>query len=192
MKQFIDYIPLLVFFSVWAMEERQVTLLGYSRSIGGIYSAAEVLIVASVLVYGALFVLQRRLDKMQWVTLTAVILFCIPTVVLRDVDFLKWKAPVVNWIFAAVFLASRYIGGKPAIEHIMGHAVSAPAGFWLRLNNLWVAYFAVLGLVNLAVAYTLSEALWIQFKVFGNLILTFLFVCCQIPMLARHLSGDSE
>ncbi|MGI9251993.1 MAG: inner membrane-spanning protein YciB [Pseudohongiellaceae bacterium] len=187
MKQFLDYIPLLVFFSVWATDERDISLFGYTREFGGIYSAAEVLIIASVLVYGGLFLRQRRLDKFQWVTLCAVILFCIPTILFRNVDFLKWKAPIVNWIFAAVFFASRYIGSKPAIEHLMGHAVQAPAAVWLRLNNLWIIWFVALGLINLIVAFTLSEALWIQFKVFGNLILTVLFILFQMPMLARHI-----
>ena len=176
MKQFIDYIPLLVFFAVWATAERSVELFGYHHSFGGIYSAAEVLIVMSVLVYGSLLVYQRRLDKFQWVTLAAVILFCIPTILFRNVDFLKWKAPIVNWLFAAAFFASRYLSDKPAIAHIMGHALNAPAAVWTRLNNWWVGWFLALGLINLLVAFTLSEALWIQFKVFGNLILTVLFV----------------
>ena len=54
MKQFIDYIPLFVFFSVWAMDERTITLADYQHSVGGIFSAAEFLLASSVLVYGGL------------------------------------------------------------------------------------------------------------------------------------------
>ncbi len=192
MKQFIDYIPLLVFFTVWAMDERMVTIGGYEHSVGGIFSAAEFLLVASVLVYGSLFLAQKRLDKFQWITLGAVVLFCIPTIIFRDTNFLKWKAPIVNWIFATIFLASRYIGDKPAIEHMMGHAVNAPKELWIRLNTIWVYYFIVLGAINLAVAFLLSEALWIQFKVFGNLILTFVFVIGQMPLLAKYIEVEDE
>lgn len=191
MKQFIDYIPLLVFFSVWAMDERLVSIAGFEHEIGGIFSAAEFLLAASVLVYGSLFLAQRRLDKFQWITLVAVVLFCIPTILFRNTDFLKWKAPIVNWIFATVFLASRFIGNKPAIEHMMGHAVNAPKAVWQRLNTLWIFYFIVLGIINLAVAFLLSEALWIQFKVFGNLILTLLFVFGQMPLLAKYIETDT-
>ena len=81
MKQFIDYIPLFVFFSVWAMDERTITLADYQHSVGGIFSAAEFLLVSSVLVYGSLFVAQRRLDKFQWITLMAVVLFTMPTII---------------------------------------------------------------------------------------------------------------
>lgn len=192
MKQLIDYIPLLIFISVWAIEPRVVNVAGYEHSIGGIFSAAEFLLGASILVYGTLFVVQRRLDKFQWITLAAVILFCVPTVIFQNTTFLKWKAPIVNWIFASVFIASRFFGDKPAIEHMMGHAVSAPKEVWFRLNTIWIYYFIVLGAVNLIVAFTLSEALWIKFKVFGNLILTFAFVLGQMPILAKYIDVEED
>ena len=53
--------------------------------------------------------------------------------------------------------------------------------------NIWVIYFIVLGAINLAVAYSLSEASWLQFKVFGNLIITFLFIIGQMPLLAKYI-----
>jgi len=192
MKQFIDYIPLLVFFSVWAMDERVINVAGYDHIFGGMFSAAEFLLSASVLVYGALFVYQKRLDKFQWITLAAVILFCIPTIIFKNIAFLKWKAPIVNWIFASIFVASRYFGEKPAIEHMMGHAVTAPKEVWYKLNTMWVFYFIVLGAINLIVAFTLSEELWIKFKVFGNLILTFGFVFVQMPILAKYIEVEDK
>jgi intracellular septation protein len=192
MKQFIDYIPLLVFFSVWAMDERVINVAGYDHTFGGMFSAAEFLLAASVLVYGSLFVYQKRLDKFQWITLAAVILFCIPTIIFKNIVFLKWKAPMVNWIFASIFVASRYFGDKPAIEHMMGHAVTAPKEVWYKLNTMWVFYFIVLGAINLIVAFTLSEELWIKFKVFGNLILTFGFVFVQMPILAKYIEVEDE
>lgn len=192
MKQFIDYIPLLVFFTVWAMDERIVTIAGYQHGVGGVFSAAEFLLAASILVYGSLFVVQRRLDKFQWITLTAVVLFCIPTIIFRNVDFLKWKAPIVNWIFAAVFLGSQIFTKKPAIEHMMGHTVNAPTEVWRKLNIAWVIFFVLLGALNLLVAFTLSEDLWIKFKVFGNLILTFVFVFGQMPVLSKYIDLDDK
>ena len=187
MKQLIDYIPLFVFFIVWSLEPRSVDFGSFERELGGIFSAAEFLLASSILVYGGLFLIQRRLDKFQWITFAAVVLFCLPTILFRNIEFLKWKAPIVNWIFASLFLGSRYIGEKPAIEHMMGHAVPAPREVWQRLNLFWIAYFIVLGAVNLAVALLLSEGTWIKFKVFGNLILTFVFVFAQMPMLVKYM-----
>ena len=190
MKQFIDYIPLLVFFSVWAMDEKTVVFANYQHSIGGIFSAAEFLLVTSIIVYSGLFIVQKRLDKFQWITFAAVVLATIPTIIFRDISFLKWKTPIVNWIFALIFVVSRYIGEKPAVEHIMGQTFSAPRAFWIRLNFMWVCFFVALGAINLAVAFGLSEALWIKFKVFGNIILMFVFLLGQMPLLARFIETD--
>ncbi|MCH8136357.1 MAG: septation protein IspZ, partial [Proteobacteria bacterium] len=68
----------------------------------------------------------------------------------------------------------------------------APKEVWRRLNNIWIIYFIILGAVNLIVAFTLSERAWIQFKVFGNLILTFVFVIGQMPLLAKYIKVDEE
>ncbi|MEC7765331.1 MAG: inner membrane-spanning protein YciB [Pseudomonadota bacterium] len=192
MKQFIDYIPLLVFFSVFAMDERAVTIGNFQHEVGGIYSAAEFLIAVSIIVYGSLYLIQKRLDKFQWITLIAVILFCIPTIIFRNTAFLKWKAPIVNWVFATIFFASRFISDKPAIEHMMGHAVNAPKELWQRLNSIWIYYFILLGAINLTVAFALSETLWIQFKVFGNLVLTFIFILGQMPILAKYIDVEED
>ncbi|MFM1897197.1 MAG: hypothetical protein RLZZ385_2271 [Pseudomonadota bacterium] len=192
MKQFLDYIPLVVFFTVWALDERSLSFGDFHYTLGGIFSAAEFLLVTSLLVYGGLFLSQRRLDKFQVITLVVVVLACIPTIVFRNVDFLKWKAPVANWVFAAVFLGSRFVSDKPAIEHMMGHTMEAPREMWQRLNTVWVIFFLLLGAVNLLVAFTLSEANWILFKVWGNLIITFLFILGQMPYLARFMPADDQ
>ena len=186
MKQLVEFIPLLLFFSVWAMDERIVSLGGLDIGVGGIFNAAGFLLVASVVTYGILLLVQKKLDKFQWITLGGVVFFCSLTIVFQSVTFLKLKAPIVNWIFASIFFASRYFSDKPAIEHMMGHAIDAPKDVWYRLNKLWIIYFITLGVVNLIVAYTLSEATWLQFKVFGNLILTFVFVLGQMPMIAKY------
>ena len=186
MKQLVEFIPLLLFFSVWAMDERIVSLGGLDIGVGGIFNAAGFLLVASVVTYGILLLVQKKLDKFQWITLGGVVFFCSLTIVFQSVTFLKLKAPIVNWIFASIFFASRYLSDKPAIEHMMGHAIDAPKDVWYKLNKLWIIYFITLGVVNLIVAYTLSEATWLQFKVFGNLILTFVFVLGQMPMIAKY------
>ena len=70
-KQFIDFIPLLLFFIVYKIEPRIVEIAGHSLSVGGIYSATAMLIISSLVVYGILFIKQRKLEKSQWLTLIA-------------------------------------------------------------------------------------------------------------------------
>jgi len=189
-KQFIDFIPLILFFITYKMEPRVIELAGHSLSIGGVFSATAVLIAASLVVYGLIFTTQRKLEKGQWLTLLACLVFGGMTLAFHSETFLKWKAPVVNWLFALAFAASQFIGDKPLIQRIMGHAVQLPQSLWSRLNLAWVAFFIVCGLTNLYVAFTFHE-FWVDFKVFGSLGLTLLFLLGQGVFLARHMHDSA-
>ncbi|AOE86445.1 septation protein A [Pseudomonas sp. TCU-HL1] len=192
MKQFIDFIPLVLFFIVYKLEPRAIELAGHTYMLGGIFSATAVLIISSVIVYGAIFLLQRRLEKGQWLTLAACLVFGGMTLAFHSETFLKWKAPVVNWLFALAFAGSHFIGDKPLIQRVMGHALSLPQAIWVRLNLAWIAFFLICGFANLFVAFTFHE-FWVDFKVFGSLGMTVLFLVGQGVYLARHIhDGEPE
>ena len=190
MKQFIDFIPLLLFFIVYKIEPRIVEIAGHSLTFGGIFSATAMLILSSVVVYGILFFKQRKLEKSQWLTLIACIVFGSLTLAFHSETFLKWKAPVVNWLFALAFAGSHFIGDKLLIKRVMGHALTLPDAVWTRLNLAWIAFFLFCGAANLFVAFTF-QSIWVDFKVFGSLGLTVLFLVGQGIYLSRHLH-DSD
>lgn len=87
-------------------------------------------------------------------------------------------------------LASRWIGQRPLVERLLGPALGAeaqvPPATWQRINLLWVAFYAALGLLNLAVAFNASERTWVNFKVFGLTALTFVFIAAQLPWLLKR------
>lgn len=186
MKQLIDFIPLVLFLIVYKLDPRTLDLAGQPVTVGGIFSATAVLIASSLVVYGALFIYQRKLEKGQWVTLLACLLFGGLTLAFHSETFLKWKAPVVNWVFAVAFLGSHFIGDKVLVKRIMGHALSLPDAIWSRLNVAWIVFFIVCGAANLFVAFTF-ERFWVDFKVFGSLGMTLLFLLGQGVYLSRHL-----
>ena len=186
MKQFIDFIPLILFFIVYKLDPRSVELAGQTFELGGIFSATAVLIISSVVVYGTLFLLQRKLEKGQWLTLLACLVFGGMTLAFHSETFLKWKAPVVNWLFALAFAGSHFIGDKVLIKRMMGHALSLPDAIWTRLNVAWIGFFLFCGAANLFVAFT-YQSIWVDFKVFGSLGMTVLFLIAQGIYLSRHL-----
>jgi intracellular septation protein len=143
-KQFIDFIPLLLFFIVYKLDPRVIDLAGHELTFGGIYSATAVLIISSIVVYGAIFISQRKLEKSQWLTLVACLVFGSLTLAFHSETFLKWKAPVVNWLFALAFIGSHFIGDRLLIKRIMGHALTLPEPVWTRLNMAWIVFFPVL------------------------------------------------
>ncbi|WP_257275806.1 MULTISPECIES: septation protein IspZ [unclassified Endozoicomonas] len=191
MKQLIDFIPLIIFFTVYKMDPRMVDVAGYSLEVGGAISGTFFLIITSVIVYGGSFIKNKTLEKSQLITLLAVVLFGGMTLAFQDENFLKWKAPIVNWIFAAAFLGSQFIGQKPLVQRMMEHAISLPDEIWIRMNLSWVIFFTLLGAANLYVAFTFHE-FWVDFKVFGSLILTFVFVVLQFLVISRHIQAEEK
>ncbi|MCQ4321302.1 septation protein A [Stutzerimonas stutzeri] len=191
MKQIIDFVPLLLFFVTYKIEPATVDIAGFSLGVGGIFSATAVLIASSVVIYGALFIRQRRLEKSQWLTLAACLLFGGLTLALHSEAILKWKAPVLNWLFALAFTGSHFIGDKPLVQRMMGHAVRLPATQWAQLNVAWIVFFLVCGFANLFVAFV-YPAIWVDFKVFGSLGLTLLFMAGQAFYLVRHMQPEPE
>nr|WP_238933974.1 septation protein A [Pseudomonas lundensis] len=181
---------MLLFFIVYKIEPRIVEIAGHSLTFGGIFSATAMLIASSVVVYGILFFKQRKLEKSQWLTLIACLVFGSLTLAFHSETFLKWKAPVVNWLFALVFAGSHFIGNTLLIKRVMGHALTLPDAVWTRLNLAWIAFFVFCGAANLFVAFTF-QSIWVDFKVFGSLGLTVLFLVGQGIYLSRHLH-DSD
>ena len=165
MKQFIDFIPLLLFFIVFKIDPRVVDIAGHELTVGGIYSATAMLIVSSLVVYGTLFIKQRKLEKSQWLTLIACLVFGSLTL---------------------AFIGSHFVGDSLLIKRIMGHALTLPEPVWTRLNIAWIAFFLFCGAANLFVAFTF-QSYWVDFKVFGSLGMTLLFLIGQGIYLSRHL-----
>jgi len=189
-KQFIDFIPLILFFIVYKISPQAVDILGHSFMVGGIFSATAVLIASSIVVYGILYIQQGKLEKSQWLTLAGCLVFGSLTLAFHSETFLKWKAPVVNWVFALVFAGSHFVGDRLLIQRIMGHALTLPQAIWTRLNIAWIVFFLFCGAANLYVAFT-YQAFWVDFKVFGSLGMTLVFLIGQGIYLARHLH-DAE
>ncbi len=176
MKQWLDYIPLILFLVTFK------TL--------GIFPATAALIASTVLLYGYFYFSEGKLEKNHKIVLVVTVVFGGLTLALHDETFIKWKAPLVNWGLALFFLGTHVVGERLAIERLMGHAISLPAAVWKGLNLAWAVFFIALGAANLYVAFN-HEAIWVDFKVFGSLGLTLLFVILQMLVISRHLPRES-
>ncbi len=65
--------------------------------------------------------------------------------------------------------------------------INLPQAVWNRLNLGWVSFFTLMGCANLYVIYHFNTNTWVNFKLFGLLGLTFIFVIAQAVYLARYL-----
>ncbi len=173
MKQLLDFFPILLFFIAYKFY--------------GIYAATVTAMVAAVVQVSVFWLRYRRFEFMHLVSLVIIGVFGGATLLLQDEMFIKWKPTVLNALFALVFLGSQWIGKKPLIERMMGQQIQAPPPVWRRLNLAWVGFFLLMGLTNLFVVYNFDTDTWVNFKLFGLLGLTLLFVLLQSFFLYRFL-----
>lgn len=178
MKFLFDFFPILLFFVAYKME--------------GIFFATGVAIVASFVQVGVFWLKHRRFERMHLVSLGLIAVLGGMTLAFQDKTFIMWKPTLLNWVFAAVFLGSQFIGKKPLVERMMSHTVTAERPVWIRLNMSWVLFFIAMGAANLYVAFNFDEETWVNFKLFGMMGLTFLFVIGQAFFLAKHVEMVEE
>ncbi len=151
--------------------------------------ATAVLIPATLIQILYTWIKEHKIEKMQLVTLVLVIVMGGATVIFQDKTFIQWKPTVVNWLFGVAFLGSQFIGTKTIIERIMSGNIELPQHAWKTLNLAWVVFFLAMGVINLAVAYNFSEETWVNFKLFGMLGLTIVFIVLQGLYMSKYIKN---
>ena len=179
MKFLVDFFPILLFFIAFKLYD--------------IYVATAVAMLASLFQVGFSWKKHHRIETMPLVTLALILILGGATLLLHDETFIKWKPTVVNWAFALAFLASQFIGKKNFIQRMMEeHVTLTSPVHWTRLNIAWIIFFVGLGFLNLYVAFNFDTDTWVNFKLFGMMGLTFLFVIAQSFYLAQYMVSDED
>ncbi len=206
MKLLADFFPILLFFLVYTfygdIPAEVITStnallpfmdLSIADSKDAIYFATLVAIIASLIQVGFSAVIHKHIEKMHLITLILLIVFGGATLLFKDPLFIKWKPTVINWLFGLAFLGSQFIGSKPLVQRMMDQAVElSPRVIWYKLNLAWVGFFMVSGLANLYVAFNYSEETWVNFKLFGLLGLTFVFIIGQAFFLSKYIVPEDK
>jgi intracellular septation protein len=182
-KLLLDFFPVLLFFVVFKY---------YDNPTEGIIAATAVAIVASIVQVAYTRIKHGRVENMHLITLALIVVLGGATIVFRNEMFIKWKPSIVNWLFAAAFLGSQFIGSKNLVQRMMDKAVELPPVIWMRLNMAWVIFFVLVGFLNVWVVYNFDTDTWVNFKLFGLLGLTILFVIAQSFYLMRHMRADDD
>ncbi len=165
MHLLVDYIPIVVFILAYFYKD--------------IFFATGVLMAVMPVVLVLQWLMTRKINKIYAASTVLVLVLGGATLAFRNPAFLYWKPTVLNWLIAAVFLGSQWIGDKTVVQRMLGKAAELGPDQWIRLNQIWVVFFIIVGGVNLYVAYTFSEAFWVKFKLFGMLGITLVFVIIQ-------------
>jgi len=178
MKQFFEFIPLIIFFIVYKMVD--------------IYAATGSLIITTGLLLAYNYFKHGKVEKMHVITFLMVLVFGSLTLVLHNDVFIKWKVTAVYVLFAVALLASQFIFKKPIIKQMLGKEITLPDSVWNTLNIAWALFFIVLGLLNVYVAFYMAQEIWVNFKVFGLLGATIVFTLFSGIYIYKYLPKDDD
>jgi intracellular septation protein len=208
MKLLFDFFPIILFFLGYYQAGFLIenTFIGQwidpqkPEFINATIIATAIAIIASFAQVSFSWLKHRKVEKMHLFSLALISVLGGITIMLGNPAFVQWKPTVLNWLFALVFFGSFFIGEKTLVQRAMGNQIELPDDVWTRLNIGWVAFFLVSGAANLYVAFyyqlDLDEQLrmdiWVNFKVFGLMGLTLLFIILQAIYLARYISDDED
>ena len=154
--------------------------------------ATAVIMVATLIQISVTWFRARKIEKMHVITLVLVLVLGGATLILQNELFFKWKPTVVNWLFGLVFLGSQFIGKKPIVRRMMESQIQVPDFVWLRLNLAWSTFFIAMGVINLYVVYNFSTDTWVDFKLYGLIGLTIIFVFAQGFYLVRYIEDEED
>ena len=208
MKLIYDLFPVILFFVTY----HQAGTLVDNTPVGQLVDttqpevivatilATSVAIIASFFQVGSYWLKHRRFEKMHLISLGLISVLGGITIVFSNPAFIQWKPTLLNWVFAAVFLGSQFIGEKNLVQRMMGAQIQLPEPIWVRLNIAWVIFFIISGAANLYVAFYYGLDMdektrmdfWVNFKLFGLMGLTFIFVIAQGFYLAKYMNDNQK
>lgn len=201
MKILLDFLPLALFFGMFKYAEGQrewaasfaTAQLGFMVS-GGVIGPDEAPILLATVVVMAATLLQvlilkltrQKVDAILWVSLGLVTVLGLATVYFHSKTFIMWKPTALYWAMALGFWAAEQFWGRNWLKAVLKD-LPLPEAVWKRLNWMWIAFFAFMGVLNLWIAYNYSESAWANFKVFGATGLMLVFMVAQGFYLNKHL-----
>lgn len=181
MKLLLDFFPIILFFAAFKLWD--------------IYVATGVAIAATILQIGWIRYSTGKVEPMQWLSLGIIVLFGGATILAHDDTFIKWKPTVLYWLMGGTLAVGMLVFRKNLLKSLMGAQMELPDAAWRAMNWSWVGFFAVMGVLNLWVAFNFDTDTWVNFKLFGGLGLMAVFVVGQALFLNRYAkqagAGDS-
>lgn len=168
----LQFLPVIIFF------------VSYKTTADLILATS--LIIGSVLVCSALeYLVTKTVSRMQIFLIAAVLIFGIPTVLLKDPNFIKMKITIVNLILALAIFIFQVILKKNPFAYLLKKDLPIPDSAYALLSKMWMIFFVFAAGLNIIIAFYLpelfgvsqlsAENLWVDYKTFGNAILNVVF-----------------
>ena len=170
-KLLIDIGPLAVFFYFYSKNGLQASILPF--------------MIATVIAVLFSYIHEKKIPIMPTVGATIVLIFGGLTIYFDNDIFFKMKPTIINLLFAAI-LYGGVVFKKSLLKYLLGATLQLKEKGWKILTQRWIGFFIALAILNEIIWRTQSTDLWVSFKVFGILPITFIFTITQFPLIKKY------
>ncbi len=174
-KILVDIGPLAIFF------------IFYNR--GNLQSAIIPLMIATIIAVLFSYIMEKKIPIMPTVGAGIILIFGGLTIYFDNEVFFKMKPTIINFFFALVLYVGEILK-KPLLKYLLGATLKLQEEGWAKLNKRWISFFIALGILNEIVWRTQTTDLWVNFKVFGILPITFIFTLMQFSLIKKYQIED--
>jgi intracellular septation protein len=167
LKLVLDIGPLVLFFA--------------ANARFGIFAATGAFMAAVLIALAVSYALTRHIAIMPLVTAAIVLVFGSLTLILHNDTFIKLKPTIIYLLFGGTLAF-----GKSFLGMLFDSVFDLTEEGWRKLTWRWAFFFFALAVLNEIVWRNFSTDVWVSFKLFGVVPLTFLFGAAQYPLLTKY------
>jgi intracellular septation protein len=173
-KFITDFGPLLIFFII------------YFKGENDLKAAIPPFVFATIISLIVVYFLEKKIPMVPLMSGILITFFGALTLYFDNKIFFYMKPTIINLLFALVLLFGKYFTQKPLLKTFFQNSINLEDEGWKKLNYRWIGFFILVAVLNEIVWRTQSESFWVNFKVWGLLPITFLFVASQIPLINKY------
>ena len=170
LKLLVDVGPLAIFFIFYTRSDLQSAILPF--------------MIATIIAVIFWYFVEKKIPIMPTVGAIIILVFGGLTLYFNNDVFFKMKPTIINILFAGILFLGNLMN-KPLLKLLLGETLKLQDAGWSILTTRWISFFIVLAILNEIIWRTQSTDIWVNFKVFGILPLTFIFTLVQIPVIKR-------
>jgi intracellular septation protein len=174
-KLLIDIGPLAVFFVFYTRSDLKTAILPF--------------MIATIIAVLFSYIIEKKIPIMPTVGAAIILIFGGLTIYFDNETFFKMKPTIINLLFAGI-LYGGIVVNKSLLRYLLGAALKLQDEGWNILTKRWIGFFIALAILNEIVWRTQTTDIWVNFKVFGILPITFIFTLTQFSTIKKYQVED--
>lgn len=176
LKLLVEFGPIVVFFATYKYAD--------------IFKATLYMVIVTAISLVISYLIDRKLSLPLMISGIVLLISGSITLFSGDPSFIKMKPTIVYAIFGSILYIGYYLK-KPMIKEVLGSAFNMTHSNWMILTRRFAWYFYSMALINEIIWRNFSENFWVNFKVFGAVPITLIFIFTQAPFLMQNKQDNS-